>query len=259
MTIIDQPTTGTATDLFAPGRTVWVPAAGRRAAVISACVRPGEVYTLAGSCFDAIPLPSPGEALAGGGYFIGWASSDETDLTGLVSDALTVTSAPRQSAAEWDARHCLNQSADPLDSATLLAMLTRQVAKSSGDLDERIVTARREGYREAEEKARQHLEQLVYAAHEWADQNEMCEKFDEFCQDWNLPLREHEFDVNVTLTLRLPVRLTATGSGRTDDAYDAFRDQHNEDTVWRMIRDQSIDSDEVEAYDVQIDDVERVD
>lgn len=76
---------------------------------------------------------------------------------------------------------------------------------------------------------RWHVERLmsiVHAAHEWADENELCGRFDEFLGEWALPTRdEREQEVRV----RVSGVLTVPGRGR--DVESAFQDLSREEIV----------------------------
>ncbi len=48
---------------------------------------------------------------------------------------------------------------------------------------------------------------LVDSAHEWADDNDLCQKFDQFMESQGLPGREREFTVSVSVSLTVNVDL----------------------------------------------------
>jgi hypothetical protein len=51
---------------------------------------------------------------------------------------------------------------------------------------------------------------LVDSAHEWADDNDLCQKFDQFMESQGLPGREREFTVSVSVSLTVNVDLPVT-------------------------------------------------
>lgn len=88
--------------------------------------------------------------------------------------------------------------------------------------------------------ARRDLDALVSDAHEWADDNDLCHRFDDFMEAHNLPTREREF----TLRVRASVTVTITKQARNfDDAEDM------------VCRDDVIDA--LTPYDVEIDEIEE--
>ena len=277
MSIIDAPAlTAPATDLpspetpaldyFAVGRDVWVPARGRRTRIVaplSDSRADGSVFTKLGYVYGAIPLPMPGEALRGGLYFVGWAYPGEDDnLTGLTTGGTELTRVTKDSAALWDARDVLDATDTTVlglrDALALLCEGDARVASLKelrGDESARLLSAGTSARLAAEAAAKQRLDALVSRAHEWADLHDLCDKFDEFCSDNNLPEREREYEVTVHVTLSVPVSLTVKSR---DEVVDTFNDNYDEDDIWRMIRDQDIDPSDVMAYDVEVRDYNRV-
>ena len=275
MSIIDAPAlTSPATDLrsvetpapdyFAVGRDVWVPSRACRARITEALVGSHEhssVHTTIGYVYrEAMPLPMPGETLRGGSFFVGWAKpGDASDLTGLTTGGMALTRVVKDDPAQWDARDIL----DPTDTTglelgTALALLceenvTSEAAKA--DVTARLATARQEGRQEAESLARERLDALVSDAHEWADNNDLCETFDRFCREHDLRERQREYEVTVHVTLSVPVSLTVTAN---NDVEGTFSDNYDEDDIWRMIRDQDIDPSDVMAYEMEIRDYNQV-
>lgn len=58
------------------------------------------------------------------------------------------------------------------------------------------------------------LERIVDAAHEYANDNDLCEKFDEFMESWGLRPRDREY----TAIVRATVEVRVSVSGSTADA-----------------------------------------
>lgn len=58
------------------------------------------------------------------------------------------------------------------------------------------------------------LERIVDAAHEYADANDLCERFDNFMQEQGLRPRSHDYIVELDVTVRVRVR----ASGQNADA-----------------------------------------
>lgn len=62
---------------------------------------------------------------------------------------------------------------------------------------------------DAERRHREWVDDLVSEAHEWADENDLCHRFDDFMEEHNLPPRSHDYKLSVTM--RVQVCLTASG------------------------------------------------
>ncbi len=68
--------------------------------------------------------------------------------------------------------------------------------------------AERDATRAAVRAHEQRLEDIVDAAHEYADENDLCERFDRFMERQGLRPREHDYvcEVDATVRVRIPVR-----------------------------------------------------
>lgn len=75
------------------------------------------------------------------------------------------------------------------------------------------------------------LEDIVDAAHRWADENDLCERFDDFMQEWGLRPRDREFYATVRATVE--IRVSVTGS-TADAAAAAVGDQMIADVLEGM-------------------------
>ena len=176
----------------------------------------------------------PGETLISGVFFVGWANpNDGSDMTGLTTGGLALTRVTQDDPAEWDARRVVDPTeATPLTLAAALALLCDEHCdhqRAKGGVSDALAQAREQGRRQAETEAQQRLDALVADAHEWAEEHELCERFDRFCREHGL--REREYDVTVRVTLSVPVSLTLPS---TDDVEDTFTSTYDEDDIWRM-------------------------
>ena len=75
------------------------------------------------------------------------------------------------------------------------------------------------------------MDTLVSDAHQWADDNDLCERFDEFMDEHGLPMRERDFELRVEVATTVYLTRTATtleGAMQSVDA-DAVREAINLD------------------------------
>lgn len=61
-------------------------------------------------------------------------------------------------------------------------------------------------------------DELVTSAHRYADDNELCPKFDDFMDEWDLPRRMYDYSVMVEVTLKLPVMVSGHDDDEAEDA-----------------------------------------
>jgi hypothetical protein len=62
------------------------------------------------------------------------------------------------------------------------------------------------------------MDKLVGDAHEWADDNDLCSRFDDFMEEHNLPTRRKDFDVEVSVRLSTRVTVRVVGVRDSDAA-----------------------------------------
>ncbi|MGB7237815.1 MAG: hypothetical protein WBD41_17795 [Rhodococcus sp. (in: high G+C Gram-positive bacteria)] len=99
----------------------------------------------------------------------------------------------------------------------------------------------------AEEFARR-LDSITDAAHEYADDNDLCSVFDDFMESQGLRTREKDFCVEIDAAVSVRVYLT-----RTDRDGDGARDQIDRSDVHHAVAESlgvSFDSIDVSGYDV---------
>lgn len=248
----------TVAEIVAPGRSMWLPEARRIEAALDVT---GEVVTTR-SCDtrDAIPMPDQGEAIMLHGsphHFLGWVDLSGVELVGLVCGAGYVATQITMPPESWDARSIVIPGASRLDESVLFGIV--RGLWSDHTTSERLTAERLAGRAEAQQAAEKRLTDIVESAHEWADLHELCDRFDEFCRDHNLPERESEWEITARLTIEVPVRVTVSGPSRESAAYDVFRDKFDEDDVWNLIRTGEIEMSTVTAYEVDTRYAEQVD
>lgn len=83
----------------------------------------------------------------------------------------------------------------------------------SNDLREARMTLQRE---------RSRLEAIVDAAHEYADENDLCERFDSFMIDQGLRPRMRDYYVNVDVKLRVSVSVSARSADAAANEVDRY-------------------------------------
>ena len=96
-----------------------------------------------------------------------------------------------------------------------------QKAERGTALTALLVEARK--HRQAETTYRNRLDRLVESAHEYAEDNELCGKFDEFMEENSLPPRQKSFDLAVEVTAT--VYLTREGRDADDAAESVSKEE----------------------------------
>lgn len=253
------------TDLLTTGRSVWIRSAATRAKVTT---QPASdtalvVQTDAGTYprADMIPLPEPGDGLGGDEYFLGWAvphdKRDMTALTTTTGDKPLLSRTVKDDPCGWDARRT-----DPTLNRLPLSMAIGLLAAehtARHHADQNVTQAAEQARSEAERRAQDRLNDLVAAAHIWANLHGQCEEFDEFCIDHDLPGREHEWEITVRLTVEVPVPVTVSGGAPSEDnAYEEFRNTYDEDDVLAMLRQGEIGLHRVHAYSYECADANQL-
>lgn len=84
----------------------------------------------------------------------------------------------------------------------------------------------------AAEAEAQRWARILVKANEWADHHDLCERYDEFLEAQGLPTRVCDYDVTVTVELRVALR----ASGRN---IDAAASEINYDSIAEYLADQS--------------------
>lgn len=155
----------------------------RPASEVVVLPRPGERFTVAGESSVWLGLAQPAGPVKGAAEVV---SVRESGTVAFHSEQLDVLDV-RRSVSAW-----LTQD-DPL--AVVLA------GEALGRRDERMAAVRWRQSLEAD-------------AHEWADDNDLCERFDEFMVNHGLEGRRREFRFRVEATAT--VYITATGRSEED-------------------------------------------
>lgn len=89
------------------------------------------------------------------------------------------------------------------------------------------------------------LGRIVVAAHGYADQYDLCERFDDFMESQGLPPRSRDFVVEVDATVRVRVSMSArngdAAAGKVDDyaIADAIQEMSRE-TLYHAIQDRDV-------------------
>jgi hypothetical protein len=104
------------------------------------------------------------------------------------------------------------------DTATTETVITTEAA-----IEARERVAFRRGKDEANAEHQAWIERSVALAHQYADDNDLCSRFDEFMQELGLPGRQRDFNVDVCITFNV----TVTARGAT--AEDAMNEVDSED------------------------------
>lgn len=92
---------------------------------------------------------------------------------------------------------------------------SRTVPVLRGALESRLVETQavtdlqeaRAALREEHARHARQVDKLVEDAHSWADENDLCSRFDDFMVEHDLPPRDRDFDVEVKVTLTSCVRV----------------------------------------------------
>lgn len=102
-----------------------------------------------------------------------------------------------------------------------------------------------QGRKDDAEAAKKNLDNLVSDAHEWADDNSLCETFDNFMESHDLPPRRREYEV----TIRVNTYVTLSREARNEA--EAGEDITTED-VWAALQYDEIGSDEWEIDETSV-------
>lgn len=95
--------------------------------------------------------------------------------------------------------------------------------------------------------AARRLDSIVEDAHEWADEENLCSKFDRFCEEHNLPAREREWRVSVNVSTTVTVYVTASSEQDARDLVDSGN-------VTRALRDAYLDGDDWDVDEAEVND-----
>lgn len=164
--------------------------------------------------YDVFPLPMPGEVVdldeAHNALVVSVVESNddqEAVLLSLIHDGATLPTQRLVTIAKWHA--------------------AGRVTQPANDASQRLAHAL--------SRSQQHEQAwragLVESAHEWANANDLCGRFDEFMEEHDLPRRLHEYEVEVRVDVRVTVSAESEDEARdlttkerviaalTDDAY----------------------------------------
>lgn len=182
---------------------------------------------------DATPLPEPGEFVNLNGAALG-------DWIGLVEPVTGPQVTVRLHRHGEVSAH----------SVQIESLHADRVVVGTADAPVKAaLEALSKAYETADREKQQHewwKESLVEDAHEWANSNDLCSRFDEFMSDHNLPPRSFDHRAEVEVTLRLPLWI-----GGHDD--DHVRDQVDRELVTDGLTDPS----SFELVSFQVVNVER--
>ena len=161
---------------------------------------------------DYLPLPRVGERvqIESYGRTVAGVYLGRTDhgggpvLTAFVLNGTTVQTVPAP-VTLWDARRSVTDTLTPetavIEVMTALAQTCRERARDAA-------------------RHQQWIDGLVEDAHEWADEHDLCSRFDDFCAQHDLPTRTRDYDVRVNVSMSTRVTITRSASS-SDDAEDA--------------------------------------
>ena len=175
--------------------------------------------------YDVVVLPTPGERVVVNGdprAWVGTESARAEQHVGVtlwvlwVSESGDVYSVP-YAVAELDARKIVTGPPAPGMRAAMTAILNERRAQQAA----------------AAERA-QWIERLTDEAHEYANRNDLCERFDEFMEDHGMRRRTRDYDLRVEVTATLYI----TRNAQSVD--DAINDLDRED-VWDHLEARDLD------------------
>lgn len=165
-----------------------------------------------------------------------WVAMLPLDGSGAVVECVTarqITACGGDSAGPWWGR---------VAPALQLALASRVHASASA----RELASARVALREVESRNELAMGKLVADAHEWADDNDLCSRFDDFMEEHNLPTRLKDYDVEVSV--RLTERVTVRVSGVRDS--DAAEQRVDRDDVEEALGNCGLGGLSLEDFDV---------
>ncbi|WP_128645086.1 hypothetical protein [Rhodococcus sp. BS-15] len=150
-----------------------------------------------------------------------WVAVLPLDCSGVVVECVTarqITRCGGNRAGAWWV---------PVVPALQLALAARiDAEKSAQELAEA-----RAALRDVSSRHESAMDKLVADAHEWADDNDLCSRFDEFMEDHNLPTRLKDFDVEVSVRLSTSVTVRVSGARDSDAAEQEVRHSDVEEAM----------------------------
>lgn len=251
------------------GRRAWIPQRGEIHSITE--LRDGVPQTAHGSAYGVIPLPQVGEYVQLAGdtdpcYFLGWLETNDGDaLRALVADRdATRTFEVTRPAPRWDARYVCVYGQPYLEADRILDLMT-SVWKTAGTRngqdvpeqggDARVTKAYQRGRREAEAEAKERLDALIRDAHVWADDNNICSVFEEWCETHGFEGREHDYSVTVRLEVDIDMTYHLSGPLNTSRAADEFAQEYDEHVLLNMVTSGDITSDQISVVSRYVSDV----
>lgn len=161
---------------------------------------------------DYLPLPRVGERVqiesygrTVAGVYLGHSDHGGGPvLTAFVLNGTSVQTTPAP-VTLWDARRSVTDTITP--EAAVLEVMTALAEACKGRARD---AARHQEW----------IDDLVEDAHQWADEHDLCSRFDDFCSDHSLPTRTRDYDVRVNVSMSTRVTVTRS-AGSSDDAEDA--------------------------------------
>lgn len=119
-------------------------------------------------------------------------------------------------------------------------------ARIGAEKSARELTEARAVLRDVSSRHESAMDKLVADAHEWADDNDLCSRFDDFMEEHNLPTRLKDYDVEVSV--RLTERVTVRVSGVRDS--DAAEQRVDHDDVEEALGNCGLGGLSLEDFDV---------
>ncbi|MFD7161614.1 hypothetical protein ACFV9C_44015 [Kribbella sp. NPDC059898] len=168
---------------------------------------------------DATPLPEPGEVVNLSGAALGdWIGLVEPVTGPQVTARLHRNGVVSTHSVQVSSLHADRVVIGSADQPATFALKALSTAYADAD--------------RAQQEQNWWKASLVEDAHEWANSNDLCSRFDEFMREHDLPARvfDHRAEVDVTVTLTLTV------TGHDDDQ---ARDQVDRELVIDALNDRS--------------------
>ncbi len=161
---------------------------------------------------DVVTLPVVGELVDDGdavrGYWLGLLEDAAVCADGRLEASVLSGSEVRTVSVEpsrVDARRVVTGRATEGERAAMSALLAEARA-----------------HRRTQQAHQARIDRLVEDAHEWADDNSLCTRFDDFMDEHSLPRRSRDYDLRVEV--RATVYLTRTGTDADNAAESLTRE-----------------------------------
>lgn len=105
----------------------------------------------------------------------------------------------------------------PAPDDPLIAAQYESLARLGGRYD-----AAGQSYQQREAERQTWFDGLVSDAHEWAEEHQMCERFDEFMEAHDLPTRKRTYKVTVDVEVSVTLEREASSEGEAESAVDSY-------------------------------------